>query len=38
VGGYISTLYRDSFVWGFFMIFILIQPKGLFPSQISEKV
>jgi branched-chain amino acid transport system permease protein len=38
VGGYISTLYRDSFVWGFFMIFILIQPKGLFPAQISEKV
>ena len=24
VGGYISTLYRDSFVWGFLMIFILI--------------
>jgi len=38
VGGYISTLYGDSFVWGFFMIFILIQPKGLFPAQISEKV
>jgi branched-chain amino acid transport system permease protein len=38
VGGYISTQYRDSFVWGFFMIFILIQPKGLFPAQISEKV
>jgi branched-chain amino acid transport system permease protein len=38
VGGYISTLYRDAFVWGFFMIFILIRPKGLFPAQISEKV
>ena len=38
VGGYISTSYRDAFVWGFFMIFILIKPKGLFPAQISEKV
>jgi len=38
VGGYVSSLYRDAFVWGFFMIFILIRPKGLFPAQISEKV
>jgi branched-chain amino acid transport system permease protein len=38
IGGYISTLYRDSFVWGFFIIFILIRPQGLFPAQISEKV
>jgi branched-chain amino acid transport system permease protein len=38
VGGYISSLYGAAFVWGFFMIFILIRPKGLFPSQISEKV
>jgi len=38
VGGYISTLYRDAFVWGFFILFILIRPMGLFPAQISEKV
>ncbi|MBE3128478.1 MAG: branched-chain amino acid ABC transporter permease [Actinobacteria bacterium] len=38
IGGYISTPYRDSFVWAFFIIFILIRPKGLYPSQISEKV
>jgi len=37
-GGYLSTSYRDSFVWGFIIIFILIWPKGLFPAQISEKV
>jgi len=38
VGGYISTIYRDAFVWGFFILFILIRPMGLFPAQISEKV
>ena len=38
IGGYISTSYRDAFVWGCLMIFILIKPKGLFPAQISEKV
>jgi branched-chain amino acid transport system permease protein len=38
VGGYISTMYRDAFVWGFFIIFILIRPMGLLPAQISEKV
>jgi len=38
VGGYISTMYRDAFVWGFFILFILIRPMGLFPAQISEKV
>ncbi len=38
VGGYVSTLYRNAFVWGFFILFILIRPMGLFPAQISEKV
>jgi len=38
VGGYISTQYRDSFVWASIMLFILIRPKGLFPADISEKV
>jgi len=38
VGGYVSTLYRDAFVWGVFMIFILIRPQGLFPGEISEKI
>jgi branched-chain amino acid transport system permease protein len=38
VGGYISSSYKDAFVWGFFMLFILIKPTGLYPAQISEKV
>lgn len=38
VAGYISTTYRDAFVWGIFILFILIRPKGLFPAQIAEKV
>ena len=38
IAGYISTMYRDAFVWGFFILFILIRPMGLFPAQISEKV
>jgi len=35
---YISTQYRDALVWGFFMLFMLVRPGGLFPAQISEKV
>lgn len=38
ISGYISTTYRDAFLWGFFMLFILIFPRGLFPAQISEKL
>ena len=38
VAGYISTEYRDAFVWGIFIIFILIKPQGLFPTQMREKV
>ena len=38
VGGYISSQYRDAYVWGFLMIFILIRPRGLSPAQISEKI
>ena len=38
VAGYISTAYRDAFVWGVFIIFMLIRPQGMFPAQISEKV
>jgi len=38
VAGYVSTVYRDAFVWGIFILFVLIRPKGLFPAQISEKV
>lgn len=38
VSGYVSTVYRDAFVWGVFIVFILIKPQGLFPAQISEKV
>lgn len=38
VAGYVSTRYRDAFVWGLFILFILIKPKGLFPASIAEKV
>lgn len=38
IAGYISTTYRDAFVWGFFILFIIIRPHGLYPAQISEKV
>lgn len=38
VAGYISTSYRDAFVWGIFIIFILVRPQGLFPTQMREKV
>jgi branched-chain amino acid transport system permease protein len=38
VAGYISTIYRDAFVWGIFIVFILIRPQGLFPAQAKEKV
>lgn len=38
VSAYISTTYRDAFVWGIFIIFILIRPRGFFPVQIAEKV
>lgn len=38
VAGYISTAYRDAFVWGIFIIFILVKPRGLYPAQLREKV
>lgn len=38
IAGYISTMYRDAFVWGFLILFILIRPMGIFPAQISEKI
>jgi len=38
ISGYVSTTYRDVFIFGFFIIFIIIRPQGLFPAQISEKL
>jgi branched-chain amino acid transport system permease protein len=38
VAGYISTQFRDAFVWGLLIVFIIVKPKGLFPVQIAEKV
>lgn len=38
VSAYVSTLYKDAIVWGLFIVFVLIKPKGLFPAQIAEKV
>ncbi len=36
--GYVSTEYRDAFVWGVFILFILVRPQGIFPKQGQEKV
>jgi branched-chain amino acid transport system permease protein len=38
ISGYVSTVYRDAFVWGIFIVFVLFRPQGLFPAQIAEKV
>jgi branched-chain amino acid transport system permease protein len=38
IAAYVSTAYKDAFVWAFFIVFILIKPKGLFPAEIAEKV
>lgn len=38
VGGYLTTTYRDAVVWLILIMFMLIKPKGLFPSQIAEKI
>ena len=38
VSAFISTAYKDIIVWGVFIVFILIRPKGMFPAEIAEKV
>ena len=38
ISAYVSSIYRDLFVWAIFIIFILIRPKGLFPAQVAEKI
>lgn len=38
VAGYVSTMYKDAIVWLLLIVFILIKPQGLFPSQIAEKI
>lgn len=38
IGAYVSSAYKDAFVWLIFIIFILIRPQGMFPAQIAEKI
>lgn len=38
VAGYVSTMYKDAIIWLVLIVFILIRPQGLFPSQIAEKI
>ena len=38
VAAYVSSSYKDAFVWLIFIVFILIRPQGMFPSQIAEKI
>ena len=38
VAAYISSTYRDVFVWLIFIIFVIIRPQGMFPAQTAEKI
>ncbi|MCX7615432.1 MAG: branched-chain amino acid ABC transporter permease [Clostridiales bacterium] len=38
VSSYVSSNFRDAFVWLIFIVFILIWPRGMYPAQISEKI
>jgi branched-chain amino acid transport system permease protein len=38
IAAYVSSAYRDAFVWLVFIVFILIRPRGMFPAQIAEKI
>ena len=38
IAAYISSSYKDAIVWGVFIVFILIRPQGMFPSQVAEKI
>ena len=38
VSAYISSAYKDVFVWLIFIVFILIRPKGMFPAEVAEKI
>lgn len=38
ISAYVSSAYRDLFVWAIFILFILIRPKGMFPAQVAEKI
>ena len=38
ISAYVSSAYKDVFVWLGFIVFILIKPKGMFPAQIAEKI
>ena len=38
VSAYISSTYRDVFVWLIFIVFILIRPQGMFPAAGVEKI
>lgn len=38
VAAYVSSTYKDVFVWIIFIVFILIRPQGMFPAQTAEKI
>ncbi len=38
VSAYVSSTYKDVFVWGVFIIFILVRPQGMFPAATAEKI
>lgn len=38
VVAYISSTYRDVFVWLIFIIFVIVRPQGMFPAQTAEKI
>jgi len=38
VSAYVSSTYKDVFVWGIFIVFILLRPQGMFPAASAEKI
>lgn len=38
IAAYISASWKDLIVWALFLAFVMIKPKGLFPTQIAEKI
>jgi branched-chain amino acid transport system permease protein len=36
--GHVSSVYRDAFVFGVLILFLLVRPQGIFGEEVSEKV
>jgi branched-chain amino acid transport system permease protein len=38
ISGYVSSAYRDALTYGLVMVILLVRPRGIFGSQVAEKV